>query len=97
MKKIVFVLAFMLINGIAFADNTNENILSTEVKNSNFTGKVIKIIINNDFTCTEFHAVYYDGELVAEFEVELPDGSSDCNGIVHHYLKSDKPELSDNP
>lgn len=90
MKRIVFILAFTLMTGYTFGNNTANDALSPKKElNTNFTGEVIKIIVNNDFTCTEYHAVYYDGELVAEFEVELPNGSAGCNGIVHHYLKSD--------
>jgi len=89
MKKIYFIFVLFMFVSITNANNKesiNNNSFENKENLVEFT-EIIKTVINEDFTCSEYHAVYYDGVLVAEFTAQLTDGDPGCNGIVHHYLK----------
>lgn len=87
MKKLFILSVLLLACNVAFATtNMNETIetfTTVEVENSEYTVVITKTVDDKLF-CTEYHAIYYRGELVAEFEsVEAGD---DC-GVTLHYLR----------
>lgn len=89
MKKIIFLLAFMLISSFSFASNLKiENDKSTleikEVKNSDYTIVVKKI--TDDIFCIEYHVIYFRGKIIGEFEVETYGVNGPC-GVTIHVVK----------
>ncbi|WP_282115753.1 hypothetical protein [Cellulophaga baltica] len=89
MRKLFFTLAFVLVTSIGFANDNIEN-KSEELKvfkelkvvDSDYT-IITKILINEDFECYEYHAIFYRGTLVKEF-LTVEEGN-DC-GYTGHYL-----------
>lgn len=44
-------------------------------------------LVKEEISCTVYHYVYYDGELVGEFTTEESDDNPNCGGSVFHMLK----------
>lgn len=94
MKKYFLGLVFMLIGVFSYASSydfyASKNISTFErVLNNSIKGvkTVVTFVITEEGTCTVYHYVYYDGELVHSFETQEPDDSELCGGIVFHMLK----------
>lgn len=77
MKKVIFMLAFILTSTFSFANELTSN---ETIKEPNKIEVKVNTVLNEDFSCSETHYVYYDGVLVAEFEIEKED---DCETTLH--------------
>ena len=87
MRKLFFMLAFMLVGTFGFANNSVEipkvETEKTQKKLENL--KIYKLnLMNLDGTCTIYHFVYFNGRYIGSFEIEAPDDHPDCNGVIFH-------------
>ncbi|MCI2230408.1 hypothetical protein MC378_14610 [Polaribacter sp. MSW13] len=90
MKKLFFILAFMLIGTVTFANNlkteSKEKIEIIKKKNFN-SEKVIRVTLKNGVLfCEELHIVYFNGERIGEFWVETQGVNGPC-GITLHMVE----------
>ncbi len=85
MKKVFFILVFMLMGSVTFANNS---IIEGKEKNEviekvNLDYKEVVKIFQNGLFCIETHYVYFDGELIGEFEIETYGVYGDCGFTMH--------------
>lgn len=88
MKKVLFILAFMLMGSVTFADNSKiEDKEKTEViekKNSDYK-ETVKVVQNGIF-CIEYHSVFINGVHISDWEVETHGVNGEC-GFTMHFVQ----------
>ncbi|WP_299776618.1 hypothetical protein [uncultured Formosa sp.] len=71
MKSIIFSLVFIFTATIGFSKNSSELVNNDLILNGNLDASCSKYVVVKD----------QNGSVLADFMVDLPEGSSDCGGV----------------